>query len=241
MSEQSARSESSLPAFDMKAGQFNLPTLVLRDTDISGLDAFLAQQVAKLPSFFDQAPVAIDLSQLANREQLDDFPMIVGMLRGHGMIPVGVRGASQEQRAQAQALEIAVMPALRRPQAAVAPGQATGTPPARPQATATIVEKPVRSGQRIVAERGDLILLGGISSGAEVMAAGHIHAYGPLRGRALAGFAGDITARIFCRDLGAELVSIAGRYRVSENLESRHLRRAVQISLDGDALRFDLL
>ncbi|MCB1801385.1 MAG: septum site-determining protein MinC [Gammaproteobacteria bacterium] len=240
MSEQSARSESPLPAFDMKAGQFNLPTLVLRDVDISGLDEFLAQQVARLPSFFDQAPVAIDLSQLADREQLEDFPMIVGMLRGHGMIPIGVRGASEQQRAQALALEIAVMPALRRPQAA--PVNPPASPPTAAQrAAATIIEKPVRSGQRIVAERGDLILLGGISSGAEVMAAGHIHAYGALRGRALAGFAGDTSARIFCRDLGAELVSIAGRYRVSENLESRHLRRAVQISLDGDALRFDLL
>lgn len=239
MSEQSARSESPLPAFDMKAGQFNLPTLVLRDVDISGLDDFLAQQVARLPSFFDQAPVAIDLSQLADREQLEDFPMIVGMLRGHGMIPIGVRGASDQQRAQALALEIAVMPALRRP-ALQANTPAAAPAPAQREA-AMIIDKPVRSGQRIVAERGDLIVLGGISSGAEVMAAGHIHAYGPLRGRALAGFAGDTSARIFCRDLGAELVSIAGRYRVSENLESRHLRRAVQISLDGDALRFDLL
>jgi septum site-determining protein MinC len=85
------------------------------------------------------------------------------------------------------------------------------------------------------------VLLAGVSSGAEVIAAGHIHAYGPLRGRAMAGVAGDEHARIFCRDLGAELVSIAGRYRVSENFDSRFLGRAVQISLSGDALRFELL
>ncbi|MCB1924306.1 MAG: septum site-determining protein MinC [Gammaproteobacteria bacterium] len=243
MSEQTARSESALPAFDMKAGQFNLPTLVLRDIDIAGLDAFLAQQVAKLPSFFDQAPVAIDLSQLPNREQLDEFPMIVGMLRGHGMIPIGVRGASEQQRQQAIALEIAVMPALRR-----APVTAAARPQAQIVETAPaargevmIVDKPVRSGQRVVAEQGDLVLLGGVSSGAEVMARGHIHAYGVLRGRAMAGFTGDVSARIFCRELGAELVSIAGRYRVSENLESRYLGRSVQIRLDGDALRFELL
>jgi len=223
----------------MKAGVFAIPTLVLRGIDIPALDAYLAQQVARLPSLFDQAPVAIDLSALPSREQLSEFPMIVGMLRGHGMIPVGVRGASPEQRQQALALELAVMPAVRKGQAGVTQA---GNREARPSSGRTlVVEGPVRSGQRIYAEHGDLVLLAGVSSGAEVMAEGHIHAYGPLRGRALAGVSGNTDARIFCRDLGAELVSIAGRYRVSENLESRFLRRAVQISLAGDALKFELL
>lgn len=230
------QSAKTAAAFDMKAGQFNLPTLVLREIEIEGLDRFLAQQVAKLPSFFDQAPVAIDLSQLPSRDQLDDFPMIVGMLRGHGMIPVGVRGASEAQRAQARALELAVMPGGRKIPApnTVKAGQAA-------QSESLLVDKLVRSGQRVVAERGDLILLAGVSSGAEVMAAGHIHCYGPMRGRALAGFNGNTAARIFCRKLGAELVSIAGCYRVSENLENRYLGRAVQISLNENALRFQLL
>lgn len=239
MSEVSVRSVQQMPRFDMKAGQLTLPTLVLRDHDITGLDAFLAQQVARLPSFFDQAPVAIDLSSLPSGEPLAEFPMLVGMLRGHGMIPVGVRGASDEQRDQALALELAIIHTARkaapaRPQAV--PG---ATPP--PSSRTLVVDKPVRSGQRIYAETGDLILLAGVSSGAEVMAEGHIHAYGALRGRAMAGVSGDLKARIFCRKLFAELVSIAGCYRVSENLESRYLGRAVQISLADEALKFELL
>lgn len=237
MSEQTARNAASAPpAYDMKAGQFNLPTLVLRDADVSGLDEFLAQQVARLPAFFDQAPVAIDVSSLAERDEPIEFPMIVGMLRGHGMIPVGVRGASDAQRAQAQALELAVMPPGRK---IPPPDPETGA--ASAVQASVVVDAPVRSGQRVVAERGDLILTAGVSSGAEVMAAGNIHCYGALRGRAMAGFAGDTDARIFCHRLGAELVSIAGRYRVSENLENRYLGRAVQISLDGNALNFELL
>lgn len=236
MSEASASSDQVSASFDMKAGHFTLPTLVLRALDIDALDAFLAEQVARLPAFFHQAPVAIELSALPTRGQLTEFPMIVGMLRGHGMIPVGVRGASPEQKEQALALELAIMPASRKtapaqPQAAVAPAAPNGT---------LIVDKPVRSGQRVIAESGDLVLLAGVSSGAEVMAEGHIHAYGALRGRAMAGISGNVEARIFCRDLGAELVSIAGRYRVSENLESRYLGRAVQISLSGNSLKFEL-
>ncbi len=238
MSEVTARTEQTSIRFDMKAGQYMLPTLVLRDLDVGALDAFLAQQVARLPSFFDQAPVAIDLSSLPSNEQFSEFPMIVGMLRGHGMIPVGVRGASPEQKEQALALELAIMPAGRK---APAVQTAAAVAPKQPPAQALIVDKPVRSGQRIYADGGDLVLLAGISSGAEVMAEGHIHAYGALRGRAMAGVSGDTGARIFCRELGAELVSIAGRYRVSENLESRYLGRAVQISLAGDALKFALL
>jgi len=238
MSEVSAPSEPAPAAFDMKAGLFTIPTLVVRELDIAGLDAFLAQQVARLPSLFDQAPVAIDLSALPSREQLSEFPMIVGMLRGHGMIPVGVRGASPEQREQALALELAIMPSVRRP--AAGPQAAARTQATRPNPV-LVVDKAVRSGQRVHAVGGDLVLLAGVSSGAEVLADGCIHAYGPLLGRAMAGVSGSTEARIFCRDLRAELVSIAGRYRVSENFESRYLGRGVQISLDGDALKFELL
>ena len=239
MSEASARTEQATAPYDMKAGQYMLPTLVLRALDVPALDAFLAQQVARLPAFFDQAPVAIDLSALGERDQVDELPMIVGMLRGHGMIPVGVRGASPEQKLQAQALELAIMPAGRKgPAAAPPPGQA-GSPARRGETL--IVDKPVRSGQRIYAKHGDLVLLAGVSSGAEVMAEGHIHAYGPLMGRAMAGVSGDASARIFARKLGADLVSIAGRYRVADNLDPRYLGKAVQIRLEGDALRFTML
>jgi septum site-determining protein MinC len=235
MSEVSARSDTRPAPFDMKAGQFTIPTLVLRDTTTDALDAFLARQVARSPEFFEQAPVAIDLSQLPGQDPYDGLPMIVGMLRGHGLIPVGVRGASSEQREQAVALELAIMPAARR--AAPSRPQPVPDPVAKPAQT-LVVDRAVRSGQRVYARDGDLVLLAGVSSGAEVMAEGHIHAYGPLRGRAMAGVSGNTDARIFCRDLGAELVSIAGRYRVSENLEGRYLGRAVQISLDGDRLNF---
>lgn len=238
MSEVSARTDAQPASFDMKAGQFTIPTLVLRDTATDALDGYLARQVSRLPEFFDQAPVAIELSQLPSREQFDELPMIVGMLRGHGLIPVGVRGASEEQRAQAVALELAIMPAGR--QAAATRPQPVPDPVTQAGQT-LVIDKVVRSGQRVYARDGDLVLLGGVSSGAEVMAEGHIHAYGPLRGRAMAGVSGNEQARIFCRDLGAELVSIAGRYRVSEKLESRYLGRAVQISLAGDRLDFELL
>lgn len=230
-------------AFDMRAGNYTLPCLVIREDDADALDAYLSVQVERLPRFFDQAPVVIDLGQYPADQPLHSFPVIVGMIRGYGMIPVGVRGASEALREQARLLELAVMPNLRqRRRGLAATGNAekpTGQPPA---ATATlIVDQPVRSGQRIYARDGDLILLAGVSSGAEVMADGHIHAYGPVRGRILAGVRDNATARIFCRDLGAELVAIAGRYRVSEDLPPEFMRRSVQIALRGDALEFSSL
>jgi septum site-determining protein MinC len=234
MPEVSVRHSESRADFDMKAGQFTLPTLVVRDSDVTALDAFLEEQVARLPAFFEQAPVAIDLSGLAQRGAFDGFPMIVGMLRGHGMIPVGVRGASEEQKAQALALELAILPAGRKAPASPVKTEAAASRP-------MVIDKPVRSGQRIYAQNADLILLEGVGSGAEVMADGNIHAYGALRGRAMAGVSGDVEASIFCRELAAELVSVAGRYRVSENLEPDHVGRSVRIRLMGDRLLFEAL
>ena len=224
------------PAFDMKAGQYTLPSLLIRRNDPDGLDRFLGEQVARLPRFFEQAPLVIDLSRFEG-EEAPDFPVIVGMIRAHGMVPVGVRASSREQIEQARMLELAVMPRLRtttaRPSGEAAPAAA----PAAPREP-LVIEQPVRSGQRIYAEGADLVLCAGVSSGAEVMADGHIHAWGPVRGRILAGVRDNTAARIFCRDLGAELVAIAGRYLVSEDLPSRHLGRSVRIALQGDRLEF---
>lgn len=101
--------------------------------------------------------------------------------------------------------------------------------------TALVVERPLRSGQRVYARGRDLVLLAGISPGAEVIADGNIHCYGPLRGRALAGASGDATARIFATDFQAELVSIAGVYRTFE-LTDEQIRggQPVRISLRND-------
>ena len=106
-------------------------------------------------------------------------------------------------------------------------------PPAR--AATRIVTEPVRSGTQIYARGGDLIVTAAVSAGAEVMADGNIHVYGRLRGRALAGAAGDTAARIFCTRLEAELVSIAGRYLVSEQLPAEYQGGPAQIALVDDA------
>lgn len=101
-----------------------------------------------------------------------------------------------------------------------------------------VITQPVRGGQQIYSE-GDLILLAPVSAGAEVMASGHIHVYAPLRGRALAGVEGDTSARIFCREMSAELVAVAGHYRIADDLRGHaQWGLATQIFLHDDNLKF---
>ena len=99
----------------------------------------------------------------------------------------------------------------------------------------------VSSGQIVVAERGDLTVIGSVSSGAELAAAGSIHIYGAMRGRAMAGVHGDETARIFCQSLHAELLAIAGLYRTSESIGDEFRNRSVQVFLDKEKLRMEAL
>ena len=105
-----------------------------------------------------------------------------------------------------------------------------------PHEVLALVTQPVRSGTQIYARGADLIVTAPVSPGAEIVADGNIHVYGALRGRALAGAGGDAEARIFCTRLEAELVSIAGRYLVSEQLPPESHRTAVQIALVDDRL-----
>ncbi len=122
----------------------------------------------------------------------------------------------------------------------------TATPGAEPVKLATssqttVVDKPLRSGQRIYA-KGDLVVLGLVSYGAEVIAEGNIHIYAPLRGRALAGVHGNHDARIFCTCLEPELISIAGIYRTTETpLPADVLGKPVQIWLDEEKLMIEPL
>jgi len=107
--------------------------------------------------------------------------------------------------------------------------------------TALTVTQPVRSGQRIYAHGSDLVVVTSISPGAELLADGHIHVYGTLRGRALAGVSGNAEARIFCHSLEAELISIAGYWRVREDLPEALIGKPVQIALDGERLTIEPL
>lgn len=104
-----------------------------------------------------------------------------------------------------------------------------------------LIDKPVRSGQQIYARDTDLIVMGQVGPGAEVIADNNIHIYGPLRGRALCGVSGNTSTRIFCQSLEAELVSVAGNYRMLETIPEELRGKPAQIWLDKDRLNIEPL
>jgi septum site-determining protein MinC len=230
------------PKIELKAGSFTLLKLCLSDLDTDAIDELLCEKVAKAPDFFRYAPIVIDVTDSDGDVVDSNLAVAVGAIRGYGLVPVGVRGGSKSFREQARLLELAVFPELRRAAKSTVQQSAATSPKAEsPKAMPTkVVDRPIRSGQRVYAQ-GDLVLLAPVSSGAEAVADGNIHAYTSIRGRVLAGVRGDETASIYCKDLRAELVSIAGRYKVSEDLEPRFMGRLVSVSLVGDALVFKKL
>lgn len=104
-------------------------------------------------------------------------------------------------------------------------------------APSIVVTQPVRSGQSLVFPEGDVTIVGSVASGAEIVAGGSIHIYGTLRGRAMAGTTGNASARIFCRKLEAELIAIDGFYQTAEDMEPDLRGKAVQIWLEGEAIK----
>lgn len=229
---------------------------MLRD---SAFNRELAVQIERSPRFFQNAPVVLDLRGTDGFAATDAFAEARDLLRAQTLTLVGVQNAEPAQLAAAAAAGLAsfaptaATPSRRVPQ----PGgtQPGGTQPDAPSAppggapsseterqsaghrpAALLVTAPVRSGTQVYARGTDLIVTTSVSPGAEVVADGNIHVYGPLRGRALAGASGDANARIFCSRLEAELVSIAGRYLVNEQLPPEHHGFAVQIALTDDQL-----
>lgn len=210
--------------------------------------AALDEQVRRSPRFFLNAPVVLDLKDSGEFAGEAEFDAAREILRRHTLSLVGVQNALPAQLEAAAAVGLASFAPnstqpRRPPPSQSAPAELPPEPPPAPAVAAAtvsgktrLVTQPVRSGTQIYARGGDLVVLAPVSPGAEIVADGNIHVYGALRGRALAGASGDSQARIFCTRLEAELVSIAGRYLVSEQLPADQQQQAVQIALVDDRL-----
>jgi len=238
------------PALDFKSAALYAVRVVLHDADTDALLAALEQRMRDAGSFFENEPVVVDASGL---EAAIDWSALLTALRGHALHPIGVVAEGGNlQAARAQGLtqvdlssppaRPASVPAPEKEVPVVAPDAPAPQAPAQaPEVApaAMVVNRQLRSGQRVYARNTDLIVIGVVGHGAEVIADGNIHVYGPLRGKAMAGARGDASARIFTTQLDPELVAIAGVYRVIETKldDSLHGQPCI-VQLDGDALQF---
>ncbi|ANN79270.1 septum site-determining protein MinC [Bordetella flabilis] len=155
-------------------------------------------------------------------------------------------GAPDADASSAGAARPATPATSREPLPARAARATTSAPtptPGDPQSSsALVISRPLRSGQRVYARHSDLVVIGMVSPGAEVIADGNVHVYGPLRGKAMAGARGDTSARIFTTHLDAELLAVAGVYRVVEDkLDATLHGQPALVRLDGDTLRIEAL
>lgn len=236
------------PVFQLKGSMLAITVLELAQNNLEGLDRQLAAKVAQAPNFFSNTPLVLALDKLPASEGAVDLPGLMRVCRQHGLRTLAIRASRIEDIAAAIAIDLPVLPpsgARERPVELPEPvvEKKKPEPPAEPAVKPTkIVTSPVRGGQQIYAQGGDLVVISSVSPGAELLADGNIHVYGAMRGRALAGIKGNTKARIFCQQMTAELVSIAGQYKVSEDLRRDPLWGAgVQVSLSGDVLNITRL
>lgn len=237
-------------AGELKIGQVGIANLRIRTLDVERLVQEMRERVARAPKLFGRAAVILDFGGLSRVPDRASAQALLDGLRDAGVLPVALAYGTSEveqlsvqlglpllakfraqyERADAAPPAPAPAPARRAPEPASAPAPAPAAQPGRMQLGA------VRSGQQLYAENCDLTVLSTVGAGAEVIADGSIHIYGTLRGRALAGAQGNTGARIFCRDFHAELVAIAGRYKVLDDIPDNLRGKAVQVWLEQDQI-----
>lgn len=203
------------------------------------------------PHFFVGAPLVIDVQLAPTLQDKADFLRLAREMRNRRLFAIGIQNGTEVQSVAASHAGLLALAGGRdsaleqtaRPDRAESRRAAPETPAAQqpddlPETLpeTLIVTDPVRSGQRIFADRGDLIVVGSVSPGAELVAHGNIHVYGPLRGRALAGVNGDMGARVFCQSFEAELIAIAGLYQTSDDFDPGVLKLRTQAFLRDDTL-----
>jgi septum site-determining protein MinC len=243
---------------DLRFGQVGIACVRVRRVDAAALCEELERRVRSAPQLFSRAAVVLDLSHLLDLPDDGTVDALLEAVRSAGMLPVGLAYGTSATEALAQRMGLpliakfraayepadggSVAPPAPAPAAAPAPRAEPvrepihAAPPAGPTLGAQHHDGTVRSGQQVYARDRDLVLTGAIANGAEVIADGSIHVYGSLRGRAMAGAQGDEKARIFVSDFRAELVAIAGHYRVFEQIPKDLEGQAVQCWLDGEKL-----
>ncbi len=217
---------------------------------MAALQAQLQQKLAQAPGFFHQAPVVINVE---NAKQTPDFIAIKQLFTELQLVLVGVCGANSELKKAAQQAGLAALQLSKNngktvdapAKTAAAPAPAAPPPPAAQVVQAAVenkfIEQNIRSGQQIYVKGADLIIKGTVGAGAEVIADGNIHIYGSLRGKAIAGAGGDSSKKIYCYNMQAELISIAGNYWLSESLQGEFWGKSACISLqDGQLVLAEL-
>ena len=191
---------------------------------LAEIDATLARS----PGFFVGKPVVLDLSAVELSQSA--ITHLVASLDQRNIRVLGIEGVD------ASHLTASMPPLLRGGRHCAVIQEEPEKPAAKPKPTSLLLESPVRSGQSIFCE-GDVTVLGSVGSGAEIVAGGSIHVYGTLRGRAMAGFSGNSSARIFCQKIEAELLAIDGYYRTAEQIDSALRNRPAQAWLEGDIMK----
>lgn len=246
------------PAGELKIGQVGIANLRIRTMDVARLGDEMRDRVARAPKLFERAAVIVDFGGLAAAPDPATARALLEALRSAGVLPVALAYGSSDNERLATELGLPLLSKFRAqyetsaaagaspppsaraepappPQPAVAP---TAPVPGEPGLMQTT---PVRSGQQVYAENRDLTVLGTVGAGAEVIADGSIHIYGALRGRALAGAQGNEKARIFCRAFHAELVAVAGHYKVLEDIPKELRGKPVQVWLEEEELKLAAL
>lgn len=244
-------------ALEIKSTSFSTSVLALFSTDLKQIELLLDEKISLAPEFFKNSAILMDIQSCVSQKPALDLPALIELLYTKKLIPIGISGGNKEYNDLALTFNIPVHTIRGKNLTNNSKESSQLTPPKdvlpisdeepsqESTITTTLVEnmfisQPIRSGQRVYA-KGDLTILSHVGAGAEIMAEGHIHVYGALRGRALAGVQGNTESRIFCSALEAELVSIAGNYKVSEELDKTKITTPVQIFLQDKSLIIEKL
>jgi septum site-determining protein MinC len=223
-------------AVEIRFGQVGLVQVRLHTVAPGAILDELTGRTATAPQFFNRTAVCLDISALTKPPSLEELRAVIDVVRRAGMLSVGLAQGGASAESLADELDVPVFTHIRAPNKPVPVVQ---TAPAPEPALPTLIQhQPVRSGQRVYARNRDLIVAATVAAGAEVMADGCVHIYGALRGRVMAGAHGDTEARVFCQAFNAELVSIAGVFRVFETIPPELAGVPVQAWLAGEDLRF---
>jgi len=219
---------SAQPTQSFSVNMQLLPTLIitLQPKALQNLATQLHDYIRNAPKLFTGANTILDLNRCTGVEL--DLATIVLTLENHQLTVIGVRHCPEALLPLIKTLHL---PIVNQQKAPIANKEKKTLP-------SLFHNKIIRSGQQIYAQDRSLVIVGSVSTGAEIIADGDIHVYGVMAGKAIAGASGKQTAQFFIQQFSGELCAIAGNYRTFEQIPQQG---AIRGYLQDNQLQIDCI
>lgn len=239
---------------DIKNGKFYCQEIVVKKIGASKLAQYLSSNQNKHPQMFSNLNLALNFKaitfendELCRKTLNEYYDMLTNL--GHKVVgTLGVKHAISKEFKIQPLIEHEDKPSILSGnpnkektvvETVVAPSP-TIEPPQSEILGTKVIKGIVRGGTVVRADNENVLIIGSVRHGAEIIAGGSVVVYGSLEGRVVAGLK-DNSSYVLAQNFQPDLVAINGVYITNDQVTKKKLSGTVLLTLDPSGENLEIV